>query len=79
MITYFKDKNHKAKTKWKKYKTLNTILETVDTIVIIGATSTFKALSITGYGLIILPISAGKASTLSLGKRILHMLIIKKS
>ena len=78
MITYFKDKNHKSKKKYKNYKTLNTILESVDSIVIIGATSTSITLSITGIGLIILPISAGVACTLSLGNEVLHKLIINK-
>ena len=76
MITYFKDKNHKSKKKYKNYKTLNTVLESVDSI--IGATSTSITLSITGMGLIILPISAGIACTLSLGNKILHKLIINK-
>ena len=78
MITYFKNKNHKSKKKYKNYKTLNTILESVDSIVIIGATSTSIILSVTGVGLIILPISAGIACTLSLGNKILHKLIINK-
>ena len=78
LITYFKDKNHKSKKKYKNYKTLNTILESVDSIVIIGATSTLITLSITGTGLIILPISAGIACTLSLGNKVLHKLIINK-
>ena len=78
MITYFKDKNNKSKKKYKNYKTLNTILESVDCIVIIGATSTSITLSITGVGLIILPISAGVACALSLGNKILHKLIINK-
>ena len=78
MITYFKDKNHKSKKKYKNYKTLNTVLESVDSIVIIGATSTSITLSITGIGLIVLPISAGIASTLSLGNKVLHKLIINK-
>ena len=78
MISYFKDKNHKSKKKYKNYKTLNTILESVDSIVIIGATSTSITLSITGIGLIILPISAGIACTLTLGNKILHKLIINK-
>ena len=78
MITYFKDKNHKSKKKYKNYKTLNTILESVDSIVIIGATSISISLSITGIGLIILPISAGFACTLSLGNKVLHKLIINK-
>ena len=78
MITYFKDKNHKSKKKYKNYKTLNTLLESVDSIVIIGATSTSITLSITGIGLIILPISAGIACTLSLANKVLHKLIINK-
>ena len=76
MITYFKDKNSKSKKKYKNYKTLNTVLESVDSIVINGATSTSITLSVTGIGLMILPISAGIACTLSLGNKVLHKLII---
>ena len=57
MITYFEDKNLKSKKKYMNYKILDTILESVDTIVIIGATSTSKTLSITGFGLVVFPIS----------------------
>ena len=78
MITYFEDKNLKSKKKHKNYKTLHTMLESVDSIVIIGATSTSITLSITGIGLIILPISAGTACTLSLGNKVLHKLIKNK-
>ena len=78
VITYFKYKNNKSKKRYKNYKTLNTILESVDSIGIIGATSTSITLSITGIGLIILPISAGIACTLSLGNKVLHKLIINK-
>ena len=78
MITYFKDKNNKSKKKYKNYKILNTILESVDSIVIIATTSTSITLSITGIGLIVLPISAGIACALSLGNKILHKLVINK-
>ena len=78
MITYFKDKNHKSKKIYENYKTLNTVLESVDSIIIIGATSTSITLSIAGIGLIILPISAGIACGLSLGNKILHKLVINK-
>ena len=78
LITYFKDKNHKSKKKYKNYKILNTVLESVDNIVIIAATSTSITLSVTGIGLIVLPISAGIACCLSLGNKILHKLIINK-
>ena len=78
MITYFKDKTNKSKKRYKNYKTLNTVLESVDSIVIIATTSTSITLSITGIGLIVLPISAGIACGLSLGNKILHKLIINK-
>ena len=78
-ITYFKDKNHKSKKKNKNYKTLNTILESVDSIAIIGLRATSITLSITGVGLILLLISAGIACTLSLGNKILHKLIINSN
>ena len=78
MITYFKDKNNKPKKRFEIYKTLNTIVESVDSIVIIVATSTSITLSIAGIGLNILPISAGAACTLSLGIKFLHKLIINK-
>ena len=43
-----------------------------------GATSTSITLSITGFGLIISPISAGIACVLSLGNKVLHKLIKNK-
>ena len=78
MITYLKDKNHKSEKSYKNYGSLNTVLESVDSNNIIGATSTSITLSITGIGFIILPISAGIACTLSLGNKVLHKLIINK-
>ena len=78
MIAYFKDKNNKSKKKYKNYKTLNTVLESIDSIVIIGATSTSITLSISGIGMIVLPISAGIACGISLGNKVLHKLIINK-
>ena len=78
LITYFKDENHKSKKKYKNYKALNTVLESVDSIVIIGATSTSITLSVTGIGLIVLPISAGIACGITLGNKIIHQLIINK-
>ena len=53
-------------------------MESIDSIVIIGAISASIALWITGIGLIFLPLSAGIACTLSLGDKILHEVIIKK-
>ena len=78
MINYFKYKNHKSKKRYKNYKTINTIFESVDSIVIIAATSTSITLSVTGIGLIVLPISAGIACGISLGNKILHKIIRNK-
>ena len=78
MITYFKDKNLKSKKRYKKYKIVNSVLESVDSIIIIGATSTSITLAATGVGLVILPISAGIACTLSLGNKVILKIIINK-
>ena len=78
LITYFKGKKRDSEKKIKKFKTVNTVLESVDTIVIVGATSTSLGVSITGIGLIILPISAGIACTLSIGYKVLHRSTINK-
>ena len=78
MITYFKDKNHESKEKYKNFKIRTTILESVDSIFIIGPTSTSITLPITGIGLIVLPISVGIACTLSLFNKVLLKLIINK-
>ena len=77
-ITYFKDKNNKSKKRYKNYKTLNTVLESVDSIIIIATMSTSITLSVTGFGLIVLPISAGIGCTLSLGNKALHNIFINK-
>ena len=50
----------------------------MDTIVIIGATSTSITLAIIGIGLIVLPKSTGIAWTLSLGNKVLHKIIINR-
>ena len=78
MISYLKDINHKFKERYKNFKTLNTVLESIDSIVIIGAISTSITLSVTGFGLVILPISAGIACTSSLGNKVLQKLFINK-
>ena len=78
MSNSFKDKNHKSKKKYKSYKTLTSKLKSVDTVVNIGATTTFVTLSVTGVGLIVVPISAGIACTLSLGNELLRKIISNK-
>ena len=64
--------------RYKSKKTLNTILESVNRMVIIGATPTSITLSITGIGLMVLPMTAEIACTLSLYNKILQKMIISK-
>ena len=78
MITYFKDKNNKSKEKLKKYKTTTTILKSFDTFVIIATTSSSITLSLTGIGLIVIPISTATACGLSIGNKVLYEIIIDK-
>ena len=78
MITYFKDKNNKSKNKYEKYKTLTTILKSVDTFVIIATTSSSITLSLTGIGLIVIPISTATTCGLSIGNKVLYEVIINK-
>ena len=78
MITYFKDKNNKSKKKYKKLKTTTTILKSFDTIVIIAMTSISITLSLTGNGLIAIPISTVAACRLSIGIKVLYEIIINK-
>ena len=78
MITYFKDKNHKSKKKYKKYKTLTTILKSFDTIVIIATTSSSITLSLTGFGLIVIPISSSIACGLSITNKVLYEIVMQK-
>ena len=78
MINYFKDKNNKSKKRYKKYKTLTTILKSFDTFVIIATTSSSITLSLTGIGLIAIPISTATACGLSIGNKVIYESIINK-
>ena len=70
MIMYFRDKNYKSKKRYKKYETHTSLLESVDTVVVISSTATAVTLAITGFGLVIVPVSAGIACSLSLCNKI---------
>ena len=78
MITYFKDKINKSKKRYKNYKTITTILKSFDTFVIIATTSSSITLSLTGIGLIAIPISTATACGFSIGNKVLYEIIINK-
>ena len=75
MIKYFKDKNNNSKKKCEKYKTLTTILKSLDTFVIV-ATSSSITLSLTGIGLI--AISSASACGLPIANKVIYEVIINK-
>ena len=78
MITYFKDKNNKARKNYEKYKTLTTILKSFDTIVITATTSTSIILSVTGIGLLAISISTATACGLSITNKVLYEIVLQK-
>ena len=78
MITYFKDKNKKSKKKYKNYRTMTTILKSFDTIVTIATTSSSISLSLTGFGLIVIPISSSIACGLSITNKVLNEIVMQK-
>ena len=78
IITYFKDKNNKPKKKYRNYKTLTTISKRFDTFVFNATTSSSITLSLTGIGLIAIPISNATACGLSIGKKVIHPIIKNK-
>ena len=78
MTTYFEDKNNKSKKKYRNYKTSTTILKSIDTCVIIATTTSSITLSLTGIGLTAIPQSIASACALSIGKKVIHEIIINK-
>ena len=78
MNTYFKDKNNTSKKKYKKYKTITTILKSFDAFVFITMTSSSITLSLTGIGLVVIPILTASACALSIGNKVLYDIIINK-
>ena len=78
MIKYFKNKDNNSKKKHIKYKTITTILKSFDTIVIIATISSSITLSLTAIGLIAIPKSTATACGLSIGKKVIYEIFIKK-
>ena len=72
MITYFKDKNIKSTKKYKKCKTITTIIKSFDRFDFITTTSSSITLSLRGIGLILIPISSGTACGLSVGNKVVY-------
>ena len=55
--------------KYRNYKTITTILKPFDTFFIIATTSTSITLSLTGFGLTVIPVSTESTCVLSIGSK----------
>ena len=59
MMKYYELEENKYKKKYTKYKLINNIINSTDGLLIIGTTSALVTLSITGVGIVVVPITAG--------------------
>ena len=78
MISFFENKILQSKKKFENYETITSVIESVDTIVIIGATTISVTLSVTGVGLVVVPISAGVACAVSLSIDVIQKIFSMK-
>ena len=78
MISFFENKILQSKKKYENYETITSIIESVDTIGIIGATTISVTLSVTGVGLVVVPISAGVACAVSLSIDVIQKIFSMK-
>ena len=78
MITYVKDKDHKPKRYFENHITVTSILQSIDKVVIIGATRTFVTPTVTEVFSIVVPITVGIAFDLSLGKKVAPKIVLMK-
>ena len=59
MMKFYELEGTKYKKKYTKYKLINNLINSTDGLIIIGTTSASVTLSITGVGIIVVPITAG--------------------
>ena len=75
MTTY---SNNKSKKTYKKYKKITTILKSFDTIVSFATTTSSCMMSLTGIGLIAIPLSTATVCGLSIGNKLKYEIFINK-
>ena len=78
MITYSKDKSNKSENKYKNCETLTAILKSFDTLVIVATASSSITPNLTGFGLIVIPISTAIACRFSVSNKVIYEVIINK-
>ena len=73
--------NHEAKTYKKKstiYKLIKCLIQSIDGVLLLGASSTAITLSVTGVGLIVIPIASGIGAGVSIISKILNEYLKRK-
>ena len=74
--------NHEAKKYKKKskiYKIINGLIQYIDGVLLLGVSSTAITLSVTGVGLIVVPIASGIGAGVSIISKILNEYLKKKN
>ena len=73
--------NHEAKKykkKSKTYKIINELIQSIDGVLLLGVSSTAITLSVTGVGLIVVPIASGLGAGVSIISKILNEYLRRK-
>ena len=73
--------NHEAKKYKKKskiYKLINCLIQSIDGVLLLGVSSTAITLSVTGVGLIVIPIASGIGAGVSIISKILNEYLKRK-
>ena len=73
--------NHEAKKykkKSKKFKLINGLIQSIDGVLLLGVSSTAITLSVTGVGLIVVPIASGIGAGVSIISKILNEYLKRK-
>ena len=78
MMKYYEMEEKKYKQKYTKYKLINNLINSLDGIIVIGTTSASISLSITGVGIIVVPIAAGVGCTTGILVKICSSYLKKK-
>ena len=78
MMKYYEMEEKKYKQKYNKYKLINKLINSLDGIIVIGTTSASVTLSITGVGIIVVPIAAGVGCTTGILVKICSSYLKKK-
>ena len=78
LMKYYEMEEKKYKQKYNKYKLINNLIYSLDGIIVIGTTSASISLSITGVGIIVVPIAAGVGCTTGILVKICSSYLKKK-